>query len=199
MTTYFALPGDLPERLAARAAALPLAQDNLLHLEPETLHPAAVLIPLVNIDGQWNLLFTRRSANLHSHPGQVSFPGGAWEPTDRDIVCTALRETQEEIGIPPEKVTVLGKMSHMDTVSYFNVTPVVGIVEWPCELILNADEVARAFFVPLDFLLTPGNLRFETREFEGQTIQVPFFKPYDGETVWGVTGNIILGFLALLR
>jgi 8-oxo-dGTP pyrophosphatase MutT (NUDIX family) len=193
------LPHDLGVRLQAHADQSNLKDADWLHLDPVRLRPAAVLVPLVWENTQWNLLFTRRAMDLEDHSGQVSFPGGAWEKRDGDLEQTALREAREEVGIDPASVAVLGKMARFDMVSYFQVTPVVGVVAWPCELKINASEVARAFIVPLDWLADPQNYQIKPRQFEDQTFSIPYYKDYDGEIIWGSTAQITQEFLRLIQ
>jgi len=168
-------------------------------MDPNQLHPAAVLVPLVWEDGQWHLLFTRRTNDLQDHSGQVSFPGGAWEEQDGDLERTALREAWEEVGIDPASVAVLGKMARFDMVSYFQVTPVVGVVAWPFDMKINSKEVARAFIVPIDWLADPGNFQIKLRQFAGQTFQIPYYNDFDGEMIWGATAQMTQEFLHLIR
>ncbi len=199
MRGNLSLPHDLCARLKAHAEQSAMKDGNWLHLDPVRLHPAAVLVPLVWERGQWHLLFTRRTNNLQDHSGQVSFPGGAWEEQDGDLERTALREAWEEVGIDPASVAVIGKMACFDMVSYFQVTPVVGVVAWPCELKINASEVARAFIVPLDWLADPGNFQIKPRQFEDQTFQIPYYNDYDGEMIWGATAQMTQEFLRLIQ
>lgn len=199
MTGILSLPHDLVARLQAHAAQSCLKDGNWLHLDPVRLRPAAVLVPLVWEKGQWNLLFTRRAMELEDHSGQVSFPGGSWEEQDGDLEQTALREASEEVGIDPASVVVIGKMACFDMVSFFQVTPVVGVVAWPCELKINTSEVARAFTVPLNWLADPQNFQIKPRQFEDQTFKIPYYNDYDGEIIWGATAQITQEFLRLLR
>ena len=159
---------------------------------------AAVLMPLIRRDGQWQLIYTLRSSMLHDHSGQVSFPGGSWEPGDKDLIETALRESWEEIGLNPKAVRVLGKMAAMEMVTNFIVTPVVGICDWPTELTVNPDEVDRVFSIPLDWLADEKNRYYRVHNYQGGEFEVLYFKPYDGETVWGATAMMTLDFLKLL-
>src|SRR5215472_6843030 len=121
--------------------------------------PAAVLVPLVNRESGLTVLFTERSPHLPDHPGQISFPGGRIDPGDSDARNAALREAEEEIGLPRERVTLLGDLADYDTVTGYRVTPVVGWVEPPFEVRPHALEVADVFEVPLAFLLEPANLQ----------------------------------------
>lgn len=163
--------------------------------------PAAVLIPLYREDSAWRLLFTRRTEEVESHQGQVSFPGGLVEDTDTDVEDAALREAWEEIGLQPEEVEILGKLAPMFTVTQFRITPVVGLIQWPFELRLQRTEVARAFGVPIEWLSEAANLETEYRKpmIPGPEIPVYHFKPYDGEVIWGATARITLDFLELIQ
>lgn len=199
MTADLSLPHDLAARLQAHADQSNLKDGDWLHLDPLRLRPAAVLVPLIWDQGQWNLLFTRRGVDLEDHSGQVSFPGGAWEERDGDLEQTALREAREEVGINPASVAIIGKMARFDMVSYFQVTPVVGVVAWPCELKINPSEVARAFTVPLNWLADPRNFQIKPRQFEGQTFRIPYYNDYDGEIIWGATAQITQEFLRLIQ
>src|SRR5512143_2369159 len=118
---------------------------------------AAVLVPLLWQDEQWNLLFTRRTERVESHKGQVSFPGGGCDEGETTPEQTALREAWEEIGIEPADVRVLGRLADMITISSFRVTPVVGVVSWPTVFRLSEQEVGRVFTVPLTWLADAKN------------------------------------------
>jgi 8-oxo-dGTP pyrophosphatase MutT (NUDIX family) len=145
---------------------------------------------------QWLLLFTRRTDLVDSHQGQVAFPGGVIDANDDGPVSAALRETQEEIGVPPEEVDVLGLMDPMPTITEFCVTPVIGVIPWPYPLTINPYEVAATFVTPLEWLSNPENLEIRHRD---SGLQVEFFKPYRNEVIWGVTARITLDFLAILQ
>src|SRR5215216_4876469 len=125
--------------------------------EETSLKCAAVLVPLVWHDDEWHLLFTRRTDVVESHKGQVSFPGGACDEGETMPEETALREAEEEIGIHPDNVRVLGRLSNLVTITYFRVTPVVGVVQWPAVFRVGAYEVARIFTIPLAWLANPAN------------------------------------------
>ena len=163
--------------------------------------PAAVLVPLLQADGEWRLLFTRRTETVESHRGQVSFPGGRIEPGDADALAAALRETHEEIGVRPEDVRVLGQMDSLLTVTQYLITPVVGVVPWPYPLHPDPHEVAGVFHVPLEWLADPANLERRTRPGIGGAPDVPLysFQPYDGNILWGASARITLDLLGLLE
>ena len=157
---------------------------------------AAVLVPLVWQDNEWHLLYTRRTDTVESHKGQVSFPGGACDDGETTPEQTALREADEEIGIDPNDVTVLGRLSDMITITYFQVTPVVGVVKWPTVFRVGEDEVARVFTIPLGWLANPSNRwQFERPETKRGLIA---YHPYDGELLWGATARMTVDFLEVL-
>ncbi len=154
---------------------------------------AAVLIPLALVDGDWQVLFTRRTDIVEHHKGQVSFPGGATDPGDADPEATALREAQEEIGLRPEDVRVLGRLSEMQTVTNFLVTPVVAVFPWPYTFTVHTIEVSRVFTMPLKWLADHDNWQEFIRK-ETQRSVITYF-PYDGELLWGVTGRMTVEFI----
>ncbi|MEJ2793525.1 CoA pyrophosphatase [Iodobacter sp. LRB] len=152
---------------------------------------AAVLIPLVLHPDGPTVLFTERAAHLSTHAGQVSFPGGAYETLDADLIATALRETQEEIGLSPERVAVMGSLAEYFTISRFRVTPVVGVLQPGFDLTPDPNEVADVFELPLSVLLDAR--RFERRMIErnGQRGFTNFLE-HDGRVVWGATAGMLL-------
>ena len=121
------------------------------------LRCAAVLVPLVWHEREWHLLFTRRTDTVESHKGQVSFPGGSCDEGETTPEQTALREAEEEIGLRPSDVKILGKLTNLITITYFRVTPVVGVVKWPAVFRVGEHEVARVFTIPLGWLSNPSN------------------------------------------
>ncbi|MDX1379260.1 MAG: CoA pyrophosphatase, partial [Anaerolineales bacterium] len=138
--------------------ALTTAAYSEIDLNEETdLKCAAVLVPLVWEDEEWHLLYTRRTDTVESHKGQVSFPGGACDDGETTPEQTALREADEEIGLKTNDITILGRLPDMITVSYFQVTPVVGVVKWPTVFQVGEAEVARVFTIPLGWLANPSN------------------------------------------
>ncbi len=148
--------------------------------------PAAVLVPLVNRPQGLQVLLTQRSADLPDHPGQISFPGGRVDPGDTGFAATALRETAEEIGLPPSKVDILGELSTYVTVSGYSVRPVVGWVEPPFDLAPDPVEVADAFEVPLEFLLDRAHHQRHHRtigEIRRDYWAIPWLQRY----IWGAT------------
>lgn len=166
-------------------------------LNQETrLKCAAVLVPLLWHDDEWHLLYTRRTDVVESHKGQVSFPGGACDEGEKTPEETALREAEEEIGLQPKDVRVLGRLANLITITYFRVTPVVGVVPWPAVFRVGIDEVARIFTMPLGWLADPSN-RWQF-EIPGTRRAIIAFHPYDGELLWGATARMTVDFLNVL-
>ena len=162
----------------------------------ERLKCAAVLVPLVWQSDEWHILYTRRTDRVESHKGQVSFPGGACDDGETTPEETALREAGEEIGINPAHVRVLGRLANLITISYFRVTPVVGVLKWPAVFRVGEHEVARVFTIPLGWLANASNRwQFER---PGTTRTLIAYHPYDGELLWGATARMTVDFLKVL-
>lgn len=161
---------------------------------------AAVLVPMFQPKEDWHLLLTERSDAVAEHAGQVSFPGGQSQSSSEETVATALRETEEEIGIPPEKVRVLGCLDPLETVTGFLVTPAVGVLSWPTPLRLSPIEVREVFYVPLRWLGEPSNLRWRRRpeSILGRREWIPVYQPFEGHIIWGATARIAVSLLAVL-
>lgn len=155
--------------------------------------PAAVLIPLAYTDGDWQVLFTRRADTVEHHKGQVSFPGGAADPEDTSPEYTALREAEEEIGLQPSDVHVLGRLGEMLTVTNFHVTPVVGVFPWPYTFKVHTVEVGRVFTMPLAWLADQDNRWEFVRQETGRSLIA--YLPYDGELLWGATARMTVEFI----
>lgn len=192
------LPSDLPARLAEQEKSGIRWEGFAKAQNQDKLIPAAVLVPLIRLQNQWHLVYTLRSVRLHDHSGQVSFPGGSWEPGDASLIDTALRESEEEIGLAPGAVRVVGCMAQMAMITRFVVTPVVGIVDWPTPLTVNPDEVDRVFSIPLDWLADPNNREYRVHTLSGTDFDVLYFKNFDGEIVWGATARMTMDFLRLI-
>ena len=157
---------------------------------------AAVLVPLLRQDGEWRLLYTRRTDLVESHKGQVSFPGGACDDGETTPEETALREAEEEIGIRPGDVRLLGRLNPMDTISFYRVTPVVGVIPWPTVFRPAQAEVARVFTMPLTWLADRSN-RWEFN-LPGRNHSVIVYHPFDGELLWGATARMTVEFLEII-
>ena len=154
------------------------------------LKPAAVLIPIIARGDHLSVLFTRRSAQLRHHPGQISFPGGRQDPDDGDLATTALRETHEELGIPARSIQLLGELPAHITVSHYRMVPFIGLLAPDYPLIPAADEVAEAFELPLAPLLEPANYG-RWRVQRGSQLHTVLGITLQQRLVWGATARIL--------
>ncbi len=189
----------IASRLAEAAKASDTSSDGYAEIDltdEVRLKCAAVLVPLVWHDDEWHLLYTRRTDTVESHKGQVSFPGGACDEGETTPEQTALREAEEEIGLDPKDVRVLGRISNMITITYFRVTPIVGVIRWPAVFRVGEHEVARIFTIPLGWLANPANRWEFTRP--NTTRSLIAYHPYDGELLWGATARMTVDFLKVL-
>ena len=156
----------------------------------QPLTPAAVLFPIVLRDDGHTVLLTQRTAHLRDHAGQVSFPGGRVEAHDRSPIDTALRETEEEIGLSRERVEIVGFLPEYRTGTGFRVTPVVALVRPPFDLQPDPFEVAEIFEVPLAFLIDPANHQRHSLHYRG-ALRNYFAMPYGEYFIWGATAGMI--------
>jgi 8-oxo-dGTP pyrophosphatase MutT (NUDIX family) len=184
---------DLLQKLRRIAGENPPA-----HVSVKGQRSAAVLVPILTHTGQAELLLTKRTAHLHNHAGQVSFPGGMVEANDADITATALRETQEEIGLDPKQVEILGHLPAHSTGTGFYVTPVLGVVAAPYVEQIDTFEVETVFNVPFPFLLGEGVFRREEKVFNGIPRRFYAFD-YGGHYIWGATAHIIATMVEKLK
>jgi len=158
---------------------------------------AAVLVPVVDHAAGPTILLTRRTDHLSKHPGQVSFPGGAVDPGDRDAEHTALRETQEEIGLDASFIKIAGRLDGYRTGTGFEIVPVVGLIQPGFALTLQEYEVAEAFEVPLAFLLDRANHKRESAMWQG--IQRHYYAmPYKRHRIWGATAAMLVNLCDVL-
>lgn len=179
----------LIEELRAKLRKWP---SKAVHLPGLELRESAVLATMLIREGVPHLLFTKRPMTLRHHAGQISFPGGGRDDADETPLHTALREANEELGIPAESVDVLGMLDELPTITAFRVRPFVGVIPHDLELKPNADEVAEVLVVPVPALLDPSRVRHETRE-------VPFlpgpqvidYYDFGGHVIWGATARIL--------
>ena len=158
---------------------------------------AAVLIPIIHREELLSVLLTERSPDLKHHAGQISFPGGRMDAADTDIRATALRETQEEVGIDPADVEIVGYLDPNPTVTGYAVTPVVALVELRRELVIDPVEVKSAFEVPLPFLLDEQNEESSEREFAGVRVPIAEFN-YGQYRIWGATASMLVELRSVL-
>lgn len=199
-------PDAIVERLArnrSRGGSQAAATRGDHDLNPGTrlqgpLTPAAVLIPLVERDAGLTVLFTRRARDLPDHPGEISFPGGRLEATDRSPEDAALRETEEELGLTRERIEVLGRLDPYETRTGFRVSPIVGLVRPPVHVSPDPVEVAEVFEVPLGYLLDPVNhARHEAGA--GGPGRTFYAIPYGDYFIWGATAGMLINLYEVLR
>jgi 8-oxo-dGTP pyrophosphatase MutT (NUDIX family) len=181
------------ERLRASLASKPDASQAVHEdgLGNEPLTPAAVLVPIVLHAAAPTVLLTQRTAHLRDHASQISFPGGRIEPEDASVRHAALRETQEEVGLDPRHIEVVGYLPEYRTGTGFSVTPVVAFVTPPFSLRPDPFEVAEVFEVPLTFLLDPANHQQHEIHWRGRLRQY-YAIPYGDYFIWGATAGMIM-------
>jgi 8-oxo-dGTP pyrophosphatase MutT (NUDIX family) len=161
------------------------------------LVPAAVLVPVIAAGPGPNVIFTKRAAGLADHAGEISFPGGRIEPGDADPVAAALRESEEELGLPPSCIEILGFLDLYETRTGFRVAPVVGLLTRPFELRPDPREVAEVLEVPFAHLLDPVNYR--RHEAEAGGIKRHFHAvPYGGHVIWGATAGMLMNLREIM-
>ncbi|HRE12611.1 MAG TPA: CoA pyrophosphatase [Usitatibacteraceae bacterium] len=195
-----------PDEIARRLASPPplealLTADDIekqrLAAAAGTLTPAAVLLALVNRPEGLTVVLTQRTAHLADHAGQISFPGGRMQAEDADAGACALREAEEEVGLVPAKVRLLGELPHYHTSTGYRVRPVVGWIEPPLDFRPDPSEVADVFEVPADFLLDPANHRHERAYYKGR-LRHYWAMPWRGRFIWGATAGMLVTFQRIL-
>jgi 8-oxo-dGTP pyrophosphatase MutT (NUDIX family) len=191
--------------LAAEAGAEPVPTRGDHSLTPGSklpegaLRAAAVLVPLVERDdGLWVIL-TQRTPHLSAHAGQISFPGGRIEDADPGPIEAALRETEEEIGLPRDRVDLVGRLDTYVTGTGYEITPVVGLIRAPYPTEIDPFEVADVFEVPLSFVVDPGNHRRETRQAASGLMRTFFVLPYENRYIWGATAGMLVNLAEVLK
>jgi 8-oxo-dGTP pyrophosphatase MutT (NUDIX family) len=162
----------------------------------ESLRPAAVLIPLLVRDGEDCVLFTRRTEHLPHHAGEISFPGGARHAGDVDLVATALRETEEEIGIPAARIEVHGRLDDFWSIHGYHVVPFVGTIPHPFPYQVAAHEIDELIEAPLNHFRTPGVHHVEDWTHRGRVHPVDFYR-FGEHVIWGLTAAILRQFLTV--
>lgn len=185
------------ETLLTRALALPGAGSSDFDLNAGTplppgrvLRPAGVLVPVDLSGAAATLILTTRSARLKHHPGQIAFPGGKQDAGDATVTDAALREAEEEIGLPRESVRLIGGLPDHETVTGFRMTPIVGLIDRPFAELAEPGEVDEIFRVPLEHVLDPANFRVEGRRWQGRR-RYYYAVPYGPYYIWGATARIL--------
>ena len=173
-------------------------RDHVPRRGPAHLRAAAVLVPIVVGGESDKLLLTRRSEKLRHQPGDIAFPGGSVDSRDPSPLATALRESREEVGLGSRDVTVLGQMDERGTVTGFRITPFVGVVAGPYRFRPN-EEVAALLEVPIDALRAPGVLEVERRRLPDGIHRDVYHYHFEGNDIWGITGQLIKEFLDLIE
>tara|TARA_B110000003_G_scaffold155616_1_gene156189 strand:- start:45 stop:629 length:585 start_codon:yes stop_codon:yes gene_type:complete len=183
---------NISERLSKINTSLTSDNDLMENevVRTENLTEAAVLIPIVERNNGLKVILTKRSNNLKQHPGQVSFPGGKSEKTDKSLVATALRETREEIGINNKNVEILGQLSKHVTITGFKITPFIGKIRTGFSTKIQTSEVSEIFEVPLSYLSNPKNFRVESVKWKGKK-RFFYSIPYGPYYIWGATARIL--------
>ena len=166
----------------------PLGADDLP--PSQRITPAAVLCPIVERPGGFHVILTKRAEHLSKHPGQVAFPGGKVDPHDPSPLAAALREAEEEVGLPREQVDVVGAINPYVTGTGFRVTPFVGMVHHAFRPITDDGEVAEVFEAPLDFLMNPANRQLRTGFWRGRE-RSTYAIPWNGYDIWGATAGML--------
>ncbi len=187
-----ATAGDIGRRSNEAAEPEDLVQEerNEWVAGGKPLIPAAVLVPLVVHEDGLNVMLTKRTDHLNNHGGQISFPGGRVDDSDRDALHTALRETEEEVGLHSKDIEIIGELDEYIVGTGYLVNPIIGVIEPPFELTLHEGEVAEVFEVPLEFLITPENMKRHAREFEG--IKRHYFAiTWEKYFIWGATAGML--------
>lgn len=191
MTTVSRLFDELKERLHREPG-------RTLNLPGLHLREAAVLVPMFERDGVPHILFTKRPTTLRSHAGQFSFPGGARDPSDQTPLHAALRETEEEVGIPPDAVKVLGMLDESPTITQYRIQPFVGVIPADLQYRPNPDEIELILEVPLPALLSPHASRTELWR-RGSEEHVVYFFEYESHVIWGATARILVNLFERAR
>ena len=172
-----------------------LSRRHKQHIVDASRVPSAVLLPIYDKQGDYYILFTKRTETVRDHKGQISFPGGVYQEGDRTLVCTALRESTEEIGLKAEDVEILGELDDEASVATsYIISPFVGLIPWPYHFTLNEDEVEEIIEVPIPALLDKNCLEHDIETLDGSTVTSHFYH-YQNKIIWGATARILYKFL----
>lgn len=176
-----------------------LGQRQKRHIADADRVPSAVLIPVYENQGQYHIVFIRRTDMVKTHKGQISFPGGTREINDETLLDTAIRESTEEIGLLPEDIEILGELDdEVTTTSNYIVTPFIAMIPWPYSFVINKGEVDDIIKVPVAALLEKGCLKPDTEFLNGKEFE-SYAYHYKGKVIWGATARILNKFLEIFR
>jgi 8-oxo-dGTP pyrophosphatase MutT (NUDIX family) len=164
-----------------------------------SLTPSAVILPIYYEEDQVHILFTRRSDLVFHHKGQICFPGGSYKHGDANLLQTALRESEEEIGLKSKDVEILGELDDISTTtSGYSISPFIALIPHPYQFKINYQEISRIFSIPLTKLMDDNILKYWHRG-GGQQCQPSYYYHYEDHIIWGVTARILSQFLELLK
>lgn len=167
-------------------------------VDDSSLTEAGVLLPVFFHDEFPHILFTKRTDKVEHHKGEISFPGGIRSAKDSDILQTALRETEEEIGVDMNDIEILGCLDDMATVTGFKIAPFAGIIPYPFNFRVNTDEIERLIEVPLPLLMVETRWSEALRDYKGEMLKTHTFN-FNGDVIWGATAGIVLRFIEILK
>ena len=198
MTSCIGCGGSVMIRTMKQRLREALSQRQKRYIVDANRVPSAVLLPIYYKQGQYYILFTKRTEKVKEHKAQISFPGGAYEKRDGTLVDTALRECAEEIGLKAEAVELLGELDDtVTTTSNYIISPFVAAIPWPHPLKLNRRETEEIIEVPISALLDKSSLRQETEILDGEVVS-SYSYHYQGRVIWGATARILNQFLDIL-
>ena len=176
-----------------------LAQREKRYINDDKRVPAAVLVPLYQKNGQYHIVFIKRTEKVRDHKGQISFPGGARDKDDRTLLHTAVRESREEIGLQEEDIEVIGELDdELTTTTNYTVTPFVAVIPCPYRFQKNADEVADILEAPIEALMKTGRVNSNGENLNGESLE-SYIYDYNGNIIWGATARILKKLLDIIR
>jgi 8-oxo-dGTP pyrophosphatase MutT (NUDIX family) len=176
-----------------------LASRQKLSIHDPRRIPSAVLIPIYQEQGDYNIVFIKRTDTVKTHKGQISYPGGGREKCDKTLQDTAIREACEEVGLRPDDIEILGEMDdEITTTSNYIVTPFVGMIPWPYRFTIEKAEVAEIITVPLSALQNKNNIKQNIETLEGGIVVDSYAYHYKGKIIWGATARILHKLLDII-
>ncbi len=175
-----------------------LRQRTKRRLTLNNFRPSAVLVPVFEKDEQDYLLFTKRNLHVSHHKGEICFPGGTYDKRDHFLLNTALRETEEEIGLKAEDVLILGELDDLITPSNFRINPFVARIPYPYPFSINDKEIDCLIEIPLAYFMDESHLEIKQVSFEGEDVEIPFYH-WEDHTIWGATGRIVRQLIKVLH